>query len=224
MCFLATGLIEMETHANAQAQLVLTLAKCPGALLFHFLPPPPFFPNLDGAYIFSSALFQISLCKDRAAFNGNSLIQQVAMGQVDVEHDPSIRRCSETPRGRERERESGLSFVGGFYSCCFDQRLLRCHCEWDGGGQPKSVFLQAIAQPSQEHPGQAGWRPTHTEQLTSSRLTAPPPSFFCPCLHIVSTFGDIKTYISLLNVAVCRMKSTRAHRFQICSQARHISQ
>lgn len=135
-------------------------------------PPPFFFPNLDEAYIFSSALFQISSCKDRAAFNGNSLIQQLAMGQVDIEHDPSIRSCSETPRGRERE--SGLSFVGGFYSCCFDQRLLRCHCEWDGGGQPKSVFLQAIAQPSQEHPGQAGWRPTHTEQLTSSRLTSPP--------------------------------------------------
>lgn len=38
--------------------------------------------------------------------------------------------------------------MGGFYSC-FDQRS---HCEWDQGGLLKSVFLQAGAQSSQEHP------------------------------------------------------------------------
>lgn len=47
-----------------------------------------------------------------------------------------------------------LNFVGGF--CCFDCGLIVLSsgliCEWDQGGLPKSVFLQAGTQPSQGHP------------------------------------------------------------------------
>lgn len=44
-----------------------------------------------------------------------------------------------------------LNIVGGF--CCFDCGLSSgLICEWDQGGLPKSVFLQAGTQPSQGHP------------------------------------------------------------------------